>query len=133
MLAAGQGKRLAAQVGKREVGGETQLAGKSLKSHMVRTLHYRGPFPGPAQPRLTGHGNSRCAFNRLDDSDQLRRPERTAELQKPGGEINHAERARRGLKSRLKNVRIWLVALGAGFSSRRSNAKAPAILAVQEG
>ena len=107
MLPSGERKRLAAQVGKRNVGSEPQLAGESFKTDVMRALHDRGPFLGPAQPRLADHGNTRCTFDRLDDSDQLRRPERAAELQEARREINHAKRACRGSERSFRECWYW--------------------------
>src|SRR3954463_2923339 len=98
MLPPRKSKWLTAQIGEREVSGEPQLAGEPFKPNVVRTLHFRRPFFGPSQPWLAGDRNTSCALNGFDDPDQLRWPERTAKLQEPRSEINHAEGAGRRSK-----------------------------------
>ena len=79
------------EIGERNVGGEPELAGESLEANMMRTLHGRGTLFGPAQPRLADHNDTRSAFDRLNDPNQLRRPKRAAELQEARSEIDHPE------------------------------------------
>ena len=59
-----------------------------------RIVHDENPAPSraafrPTQSRLASHGDARRPFNRFNNSNQLRRPKRPAELHKPRREIDH--------------------------------------------
>src|SRR5438105_839652 len=99
----------------------------------MRPLLHCGPSLGPTQSGFADYGNERRAFQGFDDADQLRRPERAAELQVSWREVGDAERAGRSLKCRFQDVRARQVTLFAGLSSGWTDAEASPVLTVQEG
>jgi len=133
VLAPGECERLAAQVGKRNIGSEPQLAREPFKSDMVGTLYARRYLFGPPQPWLADDGNARCSFDRLYDSEQLSRTKRSVKVQEPRCEINHMEGSCRGSKRGLENVCVRNVALGSDLSICRPNSEMPSLFAVQKG
>ena len=132
MLAASERKRLSAEVGEGDVGSQPQLAGKSLKPEMVRTLRLRGADLGPAEPWFAGYFNAGSAFDGLDDAHQLLGTERPSELHETGREVRYLERARRCLECCFKNICIGQVTLGAGLSFRGTDSILAAILRVEQ-
>ena len=131
MLPPGERERLAAEIGKRHVGGQPQLAGESLEADMIRALQCDGPRFGPAQPRLATHDDARRAFDRLDDPHQLRRAGtcgRTA-----GSAARNRSRGRnlcavRNVVSRI--LVFWQIALGLRLPrrpGRRGSSRHPGI------
>src|SRR4030095_14761085 len=75
VLSSGKGERLAAEIRKRDVGGEAQLSSESLESKMMRAVHCCRTRLGPAELRFAHHDDTRRAFDWLNDTEQLRRPE----------------------------------------------------------
>jgi len=70
---------------------------------------------------------------RLDDTNQLSRPECTPELQESWREVNDPERTRRGLKNSFQNIGARHVPLSARLAICRPNPETASILAIQQG
>src|SRR5215467_4009500 len=98
----------------------------------MRSLDDTGNSFGPPQSRFTGHRDARCTFDRFNNSNQLGRPERPAELQEPRREIDHAECACRRPECGFENIRVWQISLCACFFTRGGNSESSAIFAVKK-
>src|SRR5262245_54287676 len=95
-------------------------------------LYCRRTFLRPSKPRLAKDGDSGCAVNRLDDSDQLGWPESSAVLEKSRRKVCDPERSRRSLKRRLEDIGIGKIPLRARFATGRTNAETSAIVFVEK-
>src|SRR5688572_13555526 len=94
----------------------------------MRSLNCRRAFLRPAKPWFAKDRNSRCAFDGLDDSDQLSRPEGPLILKESRREICDLKRSRRSLERRLENVGVREIALSACFTARGTDAKTSSIV-----
>ncbi len=132
MAALGERERLTTEIGRWDVGGEPQRTGKAIELDVVRALQRLRCRLRPAEARVAQHPDAGRAVDRLDDAEQLRRPEHAFVLRKARCEIEHTERPVRSAKRGFKHIAVVEIALNAVAAVGGTDEKTAAIALIEQ-